>query len=209
MGFFSKFWNTNARPEGWLGRFALRMMNLTHTPMARWNLSFIDFQPDWTILDVGCGGGKNIARMLKRCPQGQVYGIDYSEESVAMSQKKNKRQLGSRCFIEQGNVMELPYEDGKFDLVTAFETVYFWPDLNKSFSEVYRVLKPGGMFMFSYAHDSSATMRYWAEQIEAMNILPIDEITKILTDAGFENLQTATKGDFTINIRIQKPKTRF
>lgn len=85
MGMFSKFWNTNARPEGWLGRFSLRMMNLTHTPMARWNLSFIDFQPDWTILDVGCGGGKNIARMLKRCPQGQVYGIDYSEESVAMS----------------------------------------------------------------------------------------------------------------------------
>ena len=116
---FSKFWNTNARPEGWLGRFALRMMNLTHTPMAQWNLSFIDFQPDWTILDVGCGGGKNIARMLKRCPQGQVYGIDYSEESVAMSRKKNKSLLGSRCFIEQGNVMELPYETGKYDLVTA------------------------------------------------------------------------------------------
>jgi len=58
MGMFGKFWNTNARPEGWLGRFALRMMNLTHTPMAQWNLSFIDFQPDWTILDVGCGGGK-------------------------------------------------------------------------------------------------------------------------------------------------------
>ena len=168
MGMFSKFWNTNARPEGWLGRFALRMMNLTHTPMAQWNLSFIDFQPDWTILDVGCGGGKNIARMLKRCPEGKVYGIDYSEESVAMSRKKNGKLLGSRCFIEQGNVMELPYEKEKFDLVTAFETVYFWPDLNKSFSEVYRVLKPGGMFMFSYALDTSKTMRYWAEQIDAM-----------------------------------------
>ena len=173
MGMFSKFWNTNARPEGWLGRFALRMMNLTHTPMARWNLSFIDFQPDWTILDVGCGGGKNIARMLKRCPQGQVYGIDYSEESVAMSRKKNNSLLGSRCFIEQGNVMELPYETGKFNLVTAFETVYFWPDL-----------------------------------IDAMNILPIDEISKILSDTGFENLQTATKGDYNINIRIQKPEAR-
>ena len=90
MGMFSKFWNTNARPEGWLGRFALRMMNLTHTPMAQWNLSFIDFQTDWTILDVGCGGGKNIARMLKRCPEGKVYGIDYSEESVAMSRKKTE-----------------------------------------------------------------------------------------------------------------------
>ena len=208
MGMFSKFWNTNARPEGWLGRFALRMMNLTHTPMAQWNISFIDFQPDWTILDVGCGGGKNIARMLKHCPEGKVYGIDYSEESVAMSRKKNGKLLGSRCFIEQGNVMELPYENEKFDLVTAFETVYFWPDLNKSFSEVYRVLKPGGMFMFSYALDTSKTMRYWAEQIDAMKILPTDEITKILTDVGFENLQTATKGDYTINIRIQKPKGR-
>ena len=108
MGMFSKFWNTNARPEGWLGSFSLWMMNLSHTPMARWNLSFIDFQPDWTILDVGCGGGKNIARMLKRCPQGQVYGIDYSEESVAMSRKKNSSLLGSRCFIEQGHEIELP-----------------------------------------------------------------------------------------------------
>ena len=209
MGMISKFWSTNARPEGWLGRFALRMMNLTHTPMARWNLSFIDFQPDWTILDVGCGGGKNIARMLKLSPQGQVYGIDYSEESVAMSRKKNGKLLGSRCFIEQGNVMDLPYETGKFDLVTAFETVYFWPDLKKSFSEVIRVLKPGGMFMFSYGLESSATMRYWADQIDAMNILPIDEITMTLAEVGFENLQTATKGDYTINIRIQKPKVKL
>ena len=138
MGMFSKFWNTNARPEGLLGRFALRMMNLTHTPMARWNLSFIDFLPDWTILDVGCGGGKNIARM----------------------------------------------------------------------SEVYRVLKPGGMFMFSYGLESNASMRYWADQIDAMNILPIDEISSILSDTGFENLQTATKGDYTINFRIQKPEVR-
>ncbi len=67
----------------------------------------------------------------------------------------SSRVLGSRCFIEQGNVMELPYETGKFDLVTAFETVYFWPDLKQSFSEVYRVLKPGGMFMFFQKPEAS------------------------------------------------------
>ena len=48
-------------------------------------------------------------------------------------------------------------------------------------------------------------MRYWADQIDAMNLLPMEEISKILADTGFENLQTATKGDYTINIRIQKP----
>ena len=69
-----------------------------------------------------------------------------------------------------------------------------------------RVLKPGGMFMFSYGLESNATMRYWADQIDAMNLLPMEEISKILADTGFENLQTATKGDYTINIRIRKPE---
>jgi len=99
------------------------------------------------------------------------------------------------------------FEDTNLPLVkTALETVYFWPDLKQSFSEVYRVLKPGGMFMFSYGLESNATMRYWTDQIDAMTILPIDEISKILADTGFDNLQTATKGDYTINIRIQKPE---
>lgn len=204
-GLLSKFWNTNARPQGWMGRMALWEMNLTHTPMALWNLSLIDFQPDWTILDVGCGGGKNIARMLKRCPQGQVYGIDYSEESVAYSQKKIQKHLGTRCFIEQGNVMQLPYEDAKFDLVTAYETVYFWPELKKAFSEVFRVLKPDGIFSFSYGDESSSTMRYWANEIEAMRILLVDEISQMLTDAGFTDLQIARKGGYTINFRMRKP----
>ena len=146
MSKLNKFWNTNARPDGRLGRLALRMMNVTHSPMAMWNLSLIDFQPRWTILDVGCGGGKNIARMLRRSQGSTVYGIDYSEESVAISTKVNRKHIGTRCFITQGNVMQLPYEEAKFDLVTAYETVYFWPDLEKAFSEVYRVLKPGGVF---------------------------------------------------------------
>ncbi|MBQ4387622.1 MAG: hypothetical protein II822_08480 [Prevotella sp.] len=46
-------------PTDWY--VGMKIMNLTHTPMALWNLSLIDFHPDWTVLDVGCGGGKNIA----------------------------------------------------------------------------------------------------------------------------------------------------
>ena len=61
------------------------------------------------------------------------------------------------------------------------------------------------MFMFSYGLESNASMRYWADQIDAMNILPMDTISKILSDRGFENLQTATKGNYSVNIRIRKP----
>ncbi|MDE7455326.1 MAG: class I SAM-dependent methyltransferase [Prevotella sp.] len=205
MGTLSKFWNANARPAGWTGRLALHIMNLTHTPTALWNLSLIDFKPHQTILDVGCGGGKNIARMLRRCPESQVYGIDYSEESVAMSRRKNSRQLGNRCFIQQGNVLELPYNASKFNLVTAYETVYFWPNLQKAFSEIFRVLKPGGLFTFSYGLPDSPAMRYWANKIDTMTILPAESIKRLLTGTGFTNLKTATKGGHTINFRAYKP----
>jgi len=203
MGMFSKFWNTNARPEGWLGRFALRMMNLTHTPMAQWDLSFIDFQPDWTILDVGCGGGKNIARMLKRCPQGQVYGIDYSEESVAMSRKKNSSLLGSRCFIEQGNVMELPYEDGKFNLVTAVETVYFWPNLPNCLQEVRRVLKSGGKFAILVEVVDSDSK--WTSVVEGTTAYSPEDLKKLLDEAGFTQTEIHRKKPTYATILGVKP----
>ena len=156
MRLIREFWNTNACPKGRIGRFALWLMNISHTPMARWYLSLIQFESHWIVLDVGCGGGKNIARLLKRCPQGKVYGVDYSEESVEMSKKTNRKHLGDRCFVEQGNVLDLPYEKEKFHLVTAYETVYFWGDLEKAFAEVSRVLKPGGLFTFSYAEQNAA-----------------------------------------------------
>lgn len=49
--------------------------------------------------------------------------------------------------VFQGSVEHMNFTDASFDVVTAFETVYFWPGLPKCFQEVYRVLKPGGIFL--------------------------------------------------------------
>ncbi len=95
-------------------------------------------------------------RMRRRCqpradsqtmPAGKAYGIDLSQESVAFARRKNRRLLGTRCFVERGDVGKLPYGDGTFGAVTAFETVYFWDDLPEAFAEVARVLKTGGRFL--------------------------------------------------------------
>lgn len=116
-------------------------MNKGHASLSRWGLSQIEWKSDWTILDIGCGGGANLKRMADFCPQGKIYGIDISSESVKFARKEIKKLLNTRCFISQGNVMNLPYEKGTFDLITAFETVYFWGNLQKTFNEVHRVLK--------------------------------------------------------------------
>lgn len=44
-------------------------------------------------------------------------------------------------------VAALPFKDNAYDMATAFETVYFWPDIEKSFAEVRRILKPGATFL--------------------------------------------------------------
>ena len=194
MGIYKKLIEMSARPTGVAGRVMLWFMNLSHTPMARWHLSQIDWRGVNTILDEGCGGGKNIRRMLKRCPAAQVYGIDYAEESVRASRKMNAKELGKRCFIEQGNAVALTFEDGLFDLVTAFETVYFWHDLHKAFSETYRVLKDGGRFVFSYGDHENTVMASWEKQIEAMRLLPIEGIKQILAEVGFTHIEVRRKG---------------
>ena len=98
------------------------------------------------MLDVGCGGGFTIRRLLKRSKDAQVYGIDISEESVTKARQVNAEVLDKQVYVMQGSAEQLPYNDKMFDLVTAVETVYFWPNLPDCLQEVRRVLKPGGKF---------------------------------------------------------------
>ena len=73
------------------------------------------------------------------------------------------------------------FADDWFDAVTAFETVYFWPDLPRCFREVYRVLKPGGTFLICN------------EIIGGMTIYKDIELKAYLEQAGFHEVQIHKK----------------
>jgi SAM-dependent methyltransferase len=90
------------KPEGFFGRMILWGMNQGHASLAHWGMSCMEWHQGWNVLDIGCGGGANLAQILKYCPQGKAFGIDISPESVAFARKRNRRQLGTRCFVEQG-----------------------------------------------------------------------------------------------------------
>ena len=142
------FWENTRKPVGLGGKLMVSLMNLGHSPVAWWGLRFLNVAPDAKVLDCGCGGGANIKRLLKKCPQGIVKGIDYSPVSVEKSQRVNADAIAKgRCTILQGSVAKRIFAEGWFDAVTAFETVYFWPELPQCFHEIHRMLKPGGMFL--------------------------------------------------------------
>ena len=183
MGLLKSFFSQCARPEGALGRVMLSFMNYTHAPLTNWGLKLVDVQDGWTMLDVGCGGGFTIRRLLKRSQDAQVYGIDISEESVAKAKKVNADVLDKQVFIVQGSAEKLPYEDAKFDLVTAVETVYFWPNLPGCLQEVHRVLKSGGRFAILVEVVDSDSK--WTNVVEGMTAYTPEQLKSLLDDAGF------------------------
>jgi len=76
------FFENTRKPEGLGGKLMLSMMNVGHRALADWGLQFAEIAKDASILDCGCGGGANIRKILKKCPNGEVKGVDYSPVSV-------------------------------------------------------------------------------------------------------------------------------
>ena len=189
------FFENTRKPIGLGGKIMVTMMNLGHSPVARWGLRFLELTPDAKVLDCGCGGGANIKRLLKKCPQGVVKGIDYSPVSVEKSKRVNEAAVTKgRCTVLRASVTELPFESEQFDAVTAFETVYFWPDLPQCFREVWRVLKSGGTFLIcNESNGDTDKDEKWTEIIGGMTIYKDIELKSCLEQAGFFDVQIHKK----------------
>lgn len=187
MEFLNDFFNQTRKPEGFLGKLMARGMNVGHAKLADWGISSLKGIEASGIIDLGCGGGRNAYELLKQYPKAALTLLDYSEVSIEMAKKTNRKAiLAGRCCAVQGNVAALPFEADSFDLATAFETVYFWPGLEKCFSEVYRVLKPGGSFLICNESDGTdeVTIRY-AKIIDGMAYYTVQQLQDALTAAGF------------------------
>jgi ubiquinone/menaquinone biosynthesis C-methylase UbiE len=173
-------------------------MNIGHTAISTWGLKHLDIKPRDLVLDIGCGGGKNIARMLKKAYEGKVCGLDYAGASVEKSKNLNRKAVSSgRAEIRQGSVSENPWPDNTFDIVTAFETVYFWPDFVNDLREIRRVLKPGGVFFIcnemNKPEEGKTPYQFWIDMLDLKTYTARD-FQKLLTEAGFIDIEIVPKG---------------
>jgi ubiquinone/menaquinone biosynthesis C-methylase UbiE len=207
---FEKYLENFRKPRGALGRLLITMMNVGHTSVSRWGLGHLSLKASDQILDIGCGGGKNVARMLKRVPEGRVCGLDYSEVCVEKTKRLNRKALrGGRAEIRLGSVSENPWPDNSFDVVTAFETVYFWPDFVHDLKEVRRVLKPGGLIFIcnemNKPEEGEAPYQFWIKKLD-LKTYTVSEFEKQLTGAGFTGVKAVAegKGRVCVSARAEK-----
>ncbi|MDO5853770.1 MAG: class I SAM-dependent methyltransferase [Thermoplasmata archaeon] len=170
------------RPRGIGGILTLRRMNKgAHARLSEWGFVHFTVECKDDCLDIGCGGGANLKRLLSKSTHGTVTGVDYSETSVSKSIRTNRSAVkAGRCRVVQGDVMDLPFEDESFDIVTAFETVYFWPDIGEAFKGVFRVMRPGGMLMVcNEADGENSEDLEWTHEA-GLRVYSKDELTEAL-----------------------------
>ena len=194
------------RPEGEDGKRLLERMNGGHhEDLALWGLSQVEIATEACVLDIGCGGGANIERLLERAPLGRVCGLDYSPLSVATSREHNREAIAAgRCEIVEGDSSSLPFDDGTFDLVTAFETVYYW-NIEAAFAEVARVLKPNGRFLICNEDDGRDPGSVeFAKLIPNMTMHTPEALEAALLATGFSSPTLAQRegGDFALVAKI-------
>jgi ubiquinone/menaquinone biosynthesis C-methylase UbiE len=187
MGFSEKLMEQGGRPTGLLGRLIGRLMNVNHNDVYPWGLNHVAIEPDSIVLDVGCGGGKAVQLLASRAPDGKVYGIDHSPDMVNLAQKINKSLVQSgRVEIAHGSVSSLPYSDDMFDLVTAFETIQFWPNLDEDLREIQRGLKPSGVLLVVNRYpDVEEQGSEWGELLQ---LVTAEEYRDCLSNAGFVDI---------------------
>ena len=185
----------NARkPVGELGHQILDRMNESHESMAQWGVTHFEINEDSKILDIGCGGGRNIERFAGQISEnGRVVGIDYSEVSVETSTKLNQDAIDAgKVNVLQGAVSEMPFYDETFDIVTGFETIYFWPDFINDLKEVNRVLKKDGLVFFcNEAVYREGQMEKYDDLVELldMKIYSEDVLKESLEKTGFKDFK--------------------
>jgi ubiquinone/menaquinone biosynthesis C-methylase UbiE len=192
-------------PTGEQGRKIAALMNEHHDQLTSWGLSHVKIQSDAVILDVGVGGGRTVGKLAGLAVDGRVFGIDYSKDMVEYSKSQNRRLIAEgKISLLQGVVQNLSFQNGLFDLVTAVETYYFWPNLPQAFREINRVLKAGGKLLIISEMVKDGT--YEVENAEMITqvqvkLYSMQELEGMLEAEGFK-VQVSRKPNSPWNVVV-------
>ena len=192
MSEIAKRLNQCRKPTGVLGKGIAEVMNIGHFELTGWGLDKINIKKNDVILDIGCGGGRTINRMASLATEGKIFGIDYSLDCVEWSKDYNKQFVKNGSVeIFHASVEKIPFENNKFNVISAVETIYFWPNLIENFKEIKRVLKPSGKLIIICEMYSSENFKERNDKLIELSDMKIHtpkELKELLEKAGYNNV---------------------
>ncbi len=186
MGLLKIVFNNTGKPQGTMGKMMLKGMNGgSHATLADFGMSFLSASGVNRIAELGFGGGRNIGELLKKYPHATLDGVDHSRLSVETAKEYNK-QNADRIDLRESTIADMDLPLGRYDLATAFETVYFWGDIRFCFGKVHDLLKSGGKFLIVNESDGTDdTGRKFEDIIDNMKVYTEEQLVASLKEAGF------------------------
>lgn len=172
-------------------------------------------KPGETVLDLGSGGGFDCFIAAKAAGEnGLVIGVDMTPEMVSKA-RENAATLGyGNTDFRLGEIENLPVADGAVDVILSNCVINLSPDKKRVFQESFRVLKPGGRLAISDVVATATLPEYLRNDMSLLTgcisgASPINEVEKMLTDVGFQQIVVDPRDESRDFIRNWQPGSRL
>jgi arsenite methyltransferase len=157
---------------------------------------YANFKPGETVLDLGSGAGVDVFLAARQVgPAGFALGVDMTPEMIQLASLNAERAGYQNVEFRLGNIAELPVESGTIDIALSNCVINLAPDKPKVFSELYRVLKPGGRFVIAdtvtfgpLPEPVRNDLTLWAGCISGA--LDLEDYLSLIREAGFISIET-------------------
>lgn len=162
-----------------------RLMNRHNARINAFAVRALGVQPTDRVLEVGFGGGAALPALLERAAL--VAGIDRSGDMVRWAHQRFQRAVNSgRADFREAAVETIPFPAASFDKAYTVNTVYFWRSLHEGFSELHRVLAPGGRAVIGFL--PKAWMDPLGYPAEFFTARATSDVVDALRECGFHDV---------------------
>ncbi len=164
-------------------------MEKGHGPVGTQAIQLMRVPADARVLDVGCGSGWATRLLASHAINGQVTGIDISDEMIRLARESSA--AFPNADFEVASAEQLPFTDSEFTHAFSMESLYYYENISEAVTEIHRVLRPGGLFVavMDLYWESEATHQ-WIETLKVpVELLSVEDYRGLFVDAGFINIR--------------------
>ena len=188
------------------GEYAIEVgkkMNEGNHDINLYTIKALNLKPGDNILEIGMGNGLFVKNIVQADNSITYTGLDFSEIMIDEADKQNEIFIksGQVKFILE-NAEKLPFESELFDKIFSVNTIYFWDQPGLVFSEIHRVLKPGGQIIISIRPKS--VMQHYPFTKYGFTMFTKYELQNLLTDNNFRVTTTLEKEEPNLEIGDEK-----